>query len=200
MGMRKSESGKLGYIKTRDKIMNYNKHRRDYYLFNPKKCKQCGKTLEWKQRRYTFCSHVCAAVSRGGIHRKDSTYCVTCGIQINKKRQYKNTYCSKKCQQIHTFRTKRDVGNELDGASIRKYLLNTREHLCTECGITEWNNKTISLEVHHVDGYANNNSEENLTLLCPNCHSQTPNYKHKNRGSGREWRCVNHTTTKELLV
>lgn len=27
------------------------------------------------------------------------------------------------------------------------------------------------LHVHHIDGDATNNSEDNLQLLCPNCHS-----------------------------
>ena len=44
------------------------------------------------------------------------------------------------------------------------------------CGITEWNNKPIVLQLHHIDGNHNNNNLENLQLLCPNCHSQTENY------------------------
>ena len=40
--------------------------------------------------------------------------------------------------------------------------------------------KPISLEVHHIDGNGKNNSLDNLQLLCPNCHSQTENYKGKN--------------------
>ena len=42
-----------------------------------------------------------------------------------------------------------------------------------------------SLELEHIDGNAYNNSESNLSLLCPNCHSQTPTYKAKNKGNGR---------------
>jgi predicted HNH restriction endonuclease len=32
------------------------------------------------------------------------------------------------------------------------------------------------LEIHHKDGSKKNNSEDNLDLLCPNCHSLTFNY------------------------
>jgi predicted HNH restriction endonuclease len=39
--------------------------------------------------------------------------------------------------------------------------------------------------LEHIDGNAYNNSESNLSLLCPNCHSQTPTYKAKNKGNGR---------------
>ena len=39
----------------------------------------------------------------------------------------------------------------------------------------------LSLELHHINGIPNDNSLENLTLLCPNCHSLTPNYCGKNK-------------------
>ena len=35
-------------------------------------------------------------------------------------------------------------------------------------------------------GNFENNSETNLTLLCPNCHSLTPTYKGANKGNGRK--------------
>lgn len=44
------------------------------------------------------------------------------------------------------------------------------------------------LEVEHIDGNFENNSEENLTLLCPNCYSLTPTYKGANKGNGRKER------------
>jgi len=61
-----------------------------------------------------------------------------------------------------------------------------------ECGITEWNGKEIVLELEHIDGNSLNNTEENLSLLCPNCHSQTDTYKGKNKGSGRHYRKVRY--------
>lgn len=54
-----------------------------------------------------------------------------------------------------------------------------KEYKCEECGLTEWNNKKISLELHHIDGDRTNNIIENLQLLCPNCHSQTKNFRSK---------------------
>ena len=35
----------------------------------------------------------------------------------------------------------------------------------------------IPLEIHHIDGDYENNKLENLQVLCPNCHSLTPNFK-----------------------
>jgi predicted HNH restriction endonuclease len=37
----------------------------------------------------------------------------------------------------------------------------------------------------HIDGNSDNNTEENLRLICPNCHALTPSHKGRNRGRGR---------------
>jgi len=55
-----------------------------------------------------------------------------------------------------------------------------KEEKCEECNITEWNGKKIKFELHHLDGNKRNHKLENLKVLCPNCHSQTPTYCRKN--------------------
>jgi Zn finger protein HypA/HybF involved in hydrogenase expression len=54
-----------------------------------------------------------------------------------------------------------------------------KEHKCENCGITEWFGVPSPLELHHIDGDRFNNNFINLQILCPNCHSQTPNYSGK---------------------
>ena len=49
---------------------------------------------------------------------------------------------------------------------------------------------TIPLEVKHIDGNYLNNSEENLMLLCPNCHSLTSTYKGANLNRGKKERSI----------
>lgn len=55
------------------------------------------------------------------------------------------------------------------------------EHKCYNCNNTLWLNNLIPLELHHKDGDNLNNVLSNLTLLCPNCHALTDNYRGKNK-------------------
>ena len=61
---------------------------------------------------------------------------------------------------------------------IRNNLL---PYKCAICGISKWNNKTLSLELDHINGMNNDNRLENLRFLCPNCHSQTTTYGSRNQ-------------------
>ena len=61
---------------------------------------------------------------------------------------------------------------------LREKLVEYKCDICGNDGV--WNNKRLSLQLHHKDGDATNNEIENLIFLCPNCHSQTDNYGYKN--------------------
>lgn len=56
---------------------------------------------------------------------------------------------------------------------------NIKENKCECCGISEWQGKPIQCELHHKDGNKFNHSLDNLIILCPNCHSQTDNFRFK---------------------
>lgn len=63
---------------------------------------------------------------------------------------------------------------------LRLFSEGIKENKCEECGISEWMGKKINCDLDHVDGNRTNHKFENLRILCPNCHSQTPTYKSKN--------------------
>jgi len=67
--------------------------------------------------------------------------------------------------------------------NLKKRLINEgiKQHKCECCGITEWNGKIAPIELDHIDGNRYNNRLENLRLLCPNCHAQTPTYRGRNK-------------------
>ena len=64
-------------------------------------------------------------------------------------------------------------------SSIKKRLIRELGHECQSCHLSEWMGKPIPLELEHIDGVHANNSRENLTLLCCNCHALTDTYKRK---------------------
>jgi 5-methylcytosine-specific restriction endonuclease McrA len=63
---------------------------------------------------------------------------------------------------------------------------NLLEYKCSECNISEWNSKKISLELDHIDGQAHNCKIDNLRFLCPNCHSQTDTFRGKGINTGKK--------------
>lgn len=71
----------------------------------------------------------------------------------------------------------------LKNSRILEYLIEygIKKYACEKCGIYEWNDSHITLEIHHKDGNNKNNKLENLEILCPNCHSQTDNFRFKNK-------------------
>jgi hypothetical protein len=52
---------------------------------------------------------------------------------------------------------------------------------CSICFIEEWQGQPIVCELDHIDGNRTNHRIENLRILCPNCHSQTPTFRAKKR-------------------
>lgn len=53
---------------------------------------------------------------------------------------------------------------------------------CSKCKLIKWNGLPIPLELDHINGDHSDNSIENLRVICPNCHAQTPTYRGKNVG------------------
>jgi hypothetical protein len=73
-------------------------------------------------------------------------------------------------------------GPSLNGPSIvRRLLAKGVLYRCAICGIADWCGQTLVLHLDHINGVHNDHRVENLRLLCPNCHSQTPTYCNRAR-------------------
>ncbi len=130
----------------------------------------------------------------------DTKKCIECQTELSTRFQKK--YCSNQCQKEFEYRTyilRWKMGKENGNIGItaknisghlKKYLFEKYKEKCALC---KWDKRhpktgTAPLEIDHKDGNSENNKEENLILLCPNCHALTPYFKNFNRGKGRQWR------------
>lgn len=123
--------------------------------------------------------------------------CAGCGVQIERRGALVRVYCSNRCQRAHERRrnTARWLASGVAVLStrsdhyVRLHIVAEQGHCCAVCAQgLEWNDGALVLVLDHVDGDSTNNRRENLRLICPNCDSQLPTYKNRNKGRGRHAR------------
>ena len=177
---------------------------REKYEENPKRCKYCGKIIPYERRENEFCNRSCSAsYNNQGVCRNRNgnngnplpkhSYCLNCGKEITRG----NKFCNNKCQQEYYYKQYIErwkngeetgiKGKDDTSAHIRRYLFDKYNNSCQECGWDKVNPYTglVPLQIHHIDGDCKNNKEENLQLLCPNCHSLTENFGARNKNCTR---------------
>lgn len=126
---------------------------------------------------------------------KMSRVCKECGIKISHKS--KTGYCRAhftiplKQEKVRLWLEsgKLPIGpNSAPRHYVREYLYNDQNNCCATCGISNsWNDKELIFVLDHIDGDASNNERKNLRLVCPNCDSQLPTFKSKNKNSARTY-------------
>jgi dienelactone hydrolase len=115
--------------------------------------------------------------------------CLACGADLTKRHQ--KVYCSVACQRARERATNiarwlaTGVGEPAGNHRhyIRLYLFEGQGGLCAICACPAvWNGLELRSVLDHISGDASDNRRENLRLICPNCDSQLPTYKSRNRG------------------
>jgi hypothetical protein len=66
--------------------------------------------------------------------------------------------------------------------SIKRRLLElgVLQERCSRCDTAQWRGRPLSIHLDHVNGVKDDWRLENLRMLCPNCHSQTPTFSGRN--------------------
>ena len=159
-------------------------------------CEKCNIEHDGSYGSGRFCSSKCARSfstenKREQINKKVSESLSgrkgwnNCGFKsgYDDRRFVADSEHAKKMNSLKVLNFKEKVKvtpfEELSKYTIRNILLNEYNNCCSQCGISEWNNKKLPLELDHIDGNNKNNSKENLRILCPNCHSQTDTWRRK---------------------
>lgn len=124
-----------------------------------KQCSKCGKQI-----------------------RSDSKtgFCQTCLTQHRREEKIR--------AWLQTGNTGFTVDTTIRGV-IREYIFNDQNGKCAICGMDNiWNGAELNFVLDHIDGDASNSSRSNLRLVCPNCDSQLPTFKSRNKNSARNKR------------
>lgn len=150
------------------------------YLNHPQKCKLCKRALPFWKRYSRFCSTSCTAKYCNPKRKKPNRLCKICLTTITKNATFCSP-CFATTQYLPLHKIKTDKGR-------KTFLIRKNRHRCNKCKRITWNDQKIPLELDHIDGNFKNNRINNLRLLCPNCHSQTPTFKGRNKGHGRPHR------------
>jgi hypothetical protein len=195
--MSTKEAGMIGWLKSKEIHKAAFEKRIEDYGKNSKKCLHCLTPLSYDKRFGKFCNHTCSAIFNNLKKEKKIKICNYCKENFHSRPKICK-FCSKECeikfkteQTISKWKTghvKGYTGKTMQVSSwLRKYLFDKFDSKCHMCGWCEINPTTnkIPLEVNHIDGDASNTVEENLELICPNCHSLTPNFRALNKNSKR---------------
>ena len=158
------------------------------------------------KKRY-ISDHVCPGGHIGSERHVSSGACIECKKmrRAGKKSNITPKIRAEIARRSHESKLKDTVLEWQSGVyiprtnrTLRRLISSVDGYKCSSCGILEWNGRQIVLEVEHRDGNGENNSPENVCLICPNCHSQTSTYKGANRGNGRHYRRVRYAEGKSF--
>lgn len=171
-------------------------------------CENCNTIITKKYGSGRFCSEHCARgystrnkrqdinskVSKTlrHIHENEEYFYITYSgncLNCNKSISNKNKFCNSSCFGEYRRKIKIELWKkgEIEGhtiiKTIRRYLIETFGEYCWKCNWSERHVITghVPIELNHIDGNWKNCKENNLEILCPNCHSLTLNFRALNK-------------------
>jgi len=145
------------------------------------KCEICDKEFD-NYRKLNGHKSVHRSGGRYSVSRKTNKEysCLSCGSFPVKAK-----YCSNACQREFQWKqnyTAISNGKVLSEGLMRRYITEVRGYICEHCSVgNEWNGKSLTLQLDHIDGNSDNNELSNLRWLCPNCHTQTQTWCGRNK-------------------
>ena len=122
----------------------------------------------------------CVICEKELSHNNKSGYCQKCLIQHRRE------------EKVNQWLKSGDTGFTVDTTirgAIRDYILSDQNNKCAICAMpNEWCGQPLNFILDHINGDASNSSRENVRLICPNCDSQLPTFKSRNKNSARNKR------------
>ena len=114
--------------------------------------------------------------NRGNSYKNMKKYLNDLNIDTTKLgANNKNRYCHPK-YELSKILVENSKYSNMTRLKERVLKANLLEYKCYNCGISNWQNKHLVLQLDHINGNNRDNRIENLRLLCPNCHSQTETF------------------------
>lgn len=183
-----------GIFKVIEESSNRTKQRDKLYKVQ---CLVCGEIFERTSSSIRKCPQNCTHNQIRSNRACRNKTCSVCGKHISRENS------SGLCQQCFRTEYKKEKIKEwketgktgiTDEATkvpnvIREYILDKQNHKCAICGKIDFHNEMpLVFILDHVNGDASDNHEENLRFICPDCDSQLPTYKSKNKNSARKFR------------
>ena len=124
-----------------------------------------------KTKGRVFCSASCY-----GISCRNENFCIVCGKAILAR--FNKKTCSRSCANKNRvgifYKMNRPRDKVTTQKAIKTQVLKIKGKNCERCGYDKYE----ILQLHHKNRNRDDNSIENLEIICPNCHYEEHHLNH----------------------